>query len=363
MKHIVTFGEIMIRFDAPDNLRFRQAMPGALNTTFAGAEANVAVSIAHFGGRSRFVTALPDNTVTDACLGVLKSFGVDTDYIERSVPGRFGAYFVETGANQRPSNVIYDRAGSCIALADPEVYDWDAAFEGAEWFHVTGITPALSETAAEAAMAGAARAKEKGLTVSCDLNFRNKLWRWSAREKPAALAERIMRKLLKNVDVLIANEEDASKVLGITVADTDVETGVISLDGYHNAAEEIAAQFPALKKIATTLRASLSATHNNWGAMLFDANGRESYFAPMQSGEYRPYEIKAIVDRVGGGDSFAAALIYALTTPELSQPRAAVDFATAASCLAHSIRGDFNLNSRAEVEALMGGSASGRVKR
>lgn len=363
MKQIVSFGEIMIRLDAPDNLRLRQAMPGALNTTFAGAEANVAVSIAHLGGRSRFVTALPDNSITDACVAVLKGFGVDTGSIERSAVGRFGAYFVETGANQRPSNVIYDRVGSSIALAEPEVYNWAAAFEDAQWFHVTGITPALSEAAAESAIAAARRAKEKGLTVSCDLNFRNKLWRWSAKEKPAALAERIMRKLLVNVDVLVANEEDASKVLGITVTDTDVESGRISLDGYRKAADEIASQFPGLTKIATTLRESLSATHNNWGAMLFDVERRESYFAPMHSGEYRPYEIRAIVDRVGGGDSFAAALIYALTTPDLAEPRTAVHFATAASCLAHSIRGDFNLNSRAEIEALMGGSASGRVRR
>lgn len=363
MKRVVTFGEIMTRFDAPFNQRLRQAMPGSLHVTFAGAEANVAVSIAHLGGCARFVTMVPANPITDACVAVLDGFGVDTSHVTRAPVGRFGAYYVETGANQRPSTVVYDRDATSIALVEPTAYDWDAAFADADWFHVTGITPALSNYAAQATRDGLEKARERGLTTSCDLNFRKKLWRWRAGTAPAALAAETMSNLLQLVDVLIANEQDSADVLGLSAEGSDVESGVISPEGYLGVARDIAARFPELKFVATTLRESISATHNNWGATLYDVEADAAFFAPRSDERYEPYRITSIVDRVGGGDSFAAALIFALAEIADSGPQYAVDFAAAASCLAHSIRGDFNLSSRTEVEALVGGSGSGRVVR
>jgi len=256
-----------------------------------------------------------------------------------------------------------DREGSSIALFEPSTYAWNDVFASVDWFHVTDITTALSRQAAEAAVEGARTARDLGLTVSCDLNFRKKLWRWDSESAPKSLAERTMRELLGFVDVLIANEEDASNVLGLSASGSDVHSGVISVDGYADLAHQIATQFPNLRLIATTLRESISATHNRWGAMLFDTASGLSHFAPRKGDEYHPYEITSIVDRVGGGDSFAAALIFALTTEELSAPDDALGFAAAASCLAYSIWGDFNLSSRSEVEALAAGSASGRVVR
>ncbi len=363
MKPVVTFGEIMIRFDAPNDLRFSQVIPGALGTSFAGAEANVAVSIACLGGRSRFVTALPDNTFTDVCVGILRRFDIDTRYVHRSPEGRFGAYYVETGANQRPSNVMYDRDGSSFALAAPSFFDWNGIFDDAQWFHFTGITPAVSENAAAATSDAVAAARSRGLTVSCDLNFRKKLWRWRPGTASRDLARETMHDLLGRVDVLIANEEDAADVLGLSAAGSDVHTGVLPLDGYHALARRIATDFPNLRTIATTLRESVSATHNNWGAVLFDVRSDRFVYAPSVGGQYHPYPITAIVDRIGAGDSFAAALIFALMGNEHADPQAAVAFAAAASCLAHSIRGDFNLCTRAEIEVLMAGGGSGRVVR
>lgn len=272
-------------------------------------------------------------------------------------------YFLETGANQRASNVIYDRAHSSISLTPASAYDWDRAFADAAWFHTTGITLALSEVSAEAALAAAQSAKSRGITVSCDLNFRKKLWNWEPGTDGRVLAEKTMRRLLPFVDVVIANEEDAADVLGIHAAETDVHSGRVAHERYPDVAREIVAQFPNVQLAAITLRESLSASHNNWGAMLYDAAAAKAFFAPLADGEYAPYAIKNIVDRVGGGDSFGAALIFALTTPELSAPATAIAFAVAASCLAHSIPGDINYVTRGEVEALMKGAASGRVQR
>ncbi len=349
---------------APEGqLRFRQALPGRMEMTFGGAEANVAASISQLGGKTRFVTALPKHAIADACVGSLTGLGVDTSFIARTSGGRLGLYFLETGANQRPSNVIYDRANSSVSQTPASEYQWKEIFEGAAWLHTTGITPALSKTAAEAVLFAVRSAKENGLMVSCDLNFRKKLWNWESGTDSKALAERTMREILPFVDVVIANEEDAADVLGIHAANTDVESGHLDISAYPDVASQIAAQFSNLKFVAITLRESISATHNNWGAMLYDVATKQAHFAPLRDGTYKPYEIRDIVDRVGGGDSFGAGLIFALTTPDLSQPDKAIAFAVAASCLCHSVVGDVNFTSRAEAEALMGGSGSGRVNR
>jgi 2-dehydro-3-deoxygluconokinase len=360
---IVTFGEIMGRLCPPGHLRFVQAMPGSLDITFAGAEANVAASLALFGARARFVTALPDNVLGDSCVRVLRGLGVDTSRILKTKSGRLGLYFVEKGANQRPSHVVYDRSHSAIAEARPADFNWSAILEGACWLHTTGITPALSRHAFESCLAAARGAKAAGLTVSCDLNFRKKLWDWEPGTKSTDLARRCLTEILPHVDVCIANEEDAADVLGIHAEGSDVESGSLSVDRYPEVARAIVRLFPNIAKVAITLRESISASHNNWGAMLYDTSSDRAYFAPLKNEEYAPYEIRNIVDRVGGGDSFGAGLVYALNTPELAAPQTAIRFATAASCLAHSIEGDFNFSSRAEVEALMGGSVSGRVVR
>lgn len=363
MKTVVTFGEVMGRVCPNDFLRFSQSMPGNLNLTFAGAEANVAASIAMLGGNARFVTTLPKNDISEACIAMLRGLKIDVSGINLADYGRLGLYFVERGANQRPSRVIYDRDYSAVSMAHANSYNWEKLFKDAGWLHTTGITPALSEVAAEAAGTAVRRAKEMGLTVSIDLNFRKKLWRWKQDVKPSELAGQTMRKLLPHVDVVVANEADAHDVLSISAKNTDVEAGKLDVSNYSDVAKEIVNQFPNVKYVAITLRESISASHNNWGAMLYDAEAEDTYFAPLVDGIYKPYEIRSIVDRVGGGDAFGAALIYAFNTPELSKPEVAVSFAAASSCLCHSIEGDFNFVSRPEVEALMGGSASGRVIR
>lgn len=360
---IVTFGEVMGRLCPVGYSRLRQCLPGQLDVTFGGAESNVASSIALFGGKARFVTALPNHAIADSCVATFAGLGVDTSHILRTKTGRLGLYFVESGANQRASNVIYDRADSAVSLAPAGEYDWDKIFSDAAWFHTTGITPSLSKTAAEAAEEAVQKAKKAGATVSCDLNFRKKLWNWEPGTPPKELARKTMRNILPFVDVVIANEEDAADVLDIHAEETDVESGKVAHDKYPAVAAEIVRQFPNVSKVAITLRESISASHNNWGAMLFDASSGSSYFSPTRDGEYIPFEIRNIVDRVGGGDSFGAGLIFALTTPELSEPNIALSYAVAASCLAHSIPGDINYVTRAEVETLAAGNASGRVNR
>jgi 2-dehydro-3-deoxygluconokinase len=339
---VVTFGEIMLRLAPPGFERFLQSPQFV--ATFGGGEANVAVSLASFGVPARFVTVLPSNPIADACLAELRGFGVDTSQIVRG-PGRMGIYFLEAGANQRPSKVVYDRAGSAIAQAQPGDIDWDAAFQDAGWFHVTGITPAISQGAAGLALEAAAKARARGLTVSCDLNYRKNLWKYGK------TAPEVMRELVKLLDIAIANEEDCQMALGIQ-AGVDVHSGQLDLSQYATLAAKVLAEFPNLKQIAITLRESKSASHNGWSACLHDgANFLVS----------RHYEITHIVDRVGGGDSFGAGLIYGLLN--LAGPREALEFAVAASCLKHSIMGDFNRCSAGEVQQLLKSGGSGRVQR
>lgn len=363
MARVITFGEIMARICAPGFKRLRQSVPGHLDVTFAGSEANVAASLALLGMDVAFVSLLPKQPLANACIDVLRGLGIDTQYITQKNNGRLGLYFVETGANQRPSRVIYDRNHSSISLAGADSYDWPQIFKKADWFHVSGITPALSKQAAEATTAAVQVARQAEITISCDLNFRKKLWNWDKTTKPIELARKTMHHILPFVDIVIANEEDCADVLDIHAEQTDVQAGKLQWDRYPKVAQQVVKQFPNVTKVAITLRESLSATHNNWGGMLYTSHDDRSIFAPQNEGSFQPYQIKSIVDRVGGGDAFAAGLIYALNTPEFQDSQSAVAFAVAASCLAHSIVGDFNFSSRQEIELLMGGTGTGRVIR
>lgn len=363
-KLIAGFGEIMLRLSPEGFLRIGQSLPGTLRATFGGGEANVCASVAQLGMPARYLTALPANPIADAFIREMRGIGVDTSHILRTEGGRVGVYFTETGANQRGSTVIYDRAHSAIAQAKASEYDFDSMLDGVTWLHLSGITPAISREACEANLALAQAAALKGISISLDLNFRKKLWKWEVGTDKHALAAREMGKLAPLADLLIGNEEDAKDVFGIEAANSSIEHGALSLDGYKGVAEALSARFPKARHIAITLRESRSATWNGWGAMLFDAVTKKAHFAPLsEKGEYTPYEIRAIVDRIGGGDSFSAGLIFALNTPEWSEPSKAVAFAVAASCLKHSINGDYNYVTRAEVESLAKGNASGRVSR
>ncbi|GHT48294.1 2-dehydro-3-deoxygluconokinase [Spirochaetia bacterium] len=363
-KKLVTFGEVMMRLQTQSGRRFRQSLPGSMDVIFGGAEANVAASYALLGGKASFVTALPENTIADACIGALRGLGVDVDGILRTEKGRLGIYFAEAGANQRPSNVIYDRDYSAISMARGSSYKWSNIFKGAEWFHTTGITPSLSRISAEATQVSIEKAKKLGCTVSCDLNFRKKLWRWEQGTDPNTLANKVMAKLLPFVDVLIANEEDVGDVLGIKAGNLDTASGNIDVSKYPGIAKQVADKYPNIQKIAFTLRESISATHNNWGCMLYDCKSGKAVFAPQSGGNYVPYQITDIVDRIGGGDSFGAGLIYASMDEELNKSDESIaNFAVAASCLCHSIYGDFNYSSKAEILNLARGSTSGRIVR
>ncbi|WFB37859.1 sugar kinase [Kiritimatiellota bacterium B12222] len=362
-KIICTFGEIMGRFQPEGFARLKQALPGPLNLTFGGAEANVAASISMMGKPTRFISALPQNDLGDACISFLKGLDVDTSAIVRTKGGRLGLYFIEAGANQRPSKVVYDRANSSISETEAATYHFDEVLKDAAWLHLSGITPALSAAAADAVISAAQAAKAAGITVSCDLNFRKKLWDWKPGTDAKTLARETMSQVLPFVDVVIANEEDCSDVLNIQIEDQNIHSGSLQIEKYPEVAREVVKMFPNVKQVAITLRESLSASHNNWGAMFFDVASDTPYYAPLQEGVYQPYEIKNIVDRVGGGDSFAAGLICALNDDELSAPENAIAYAVAASCLAHSILGDVNYSTRDEVVNLMGGNASGRVQR
>ncbi len=339
---IVTFGELMLRLAPPGLERFLQTPQFV--ATFGGGEANVAVALANFGLPAAFVTVMPSNPIADAAIGELRRFGVDTSKIVRG-KGRLGIYYLEGGANQRPSKVIYDRDNSAIALAKPGDIDWKAAFQGAGWFHVTGITPAISKSAADLALEAVCRAKDLGLKVSCDLNYRKNLWKWG---KPAT---EVMRELIKSVAIAIANEEDVQMALGIQ-ADVDVHSGELDRDQYRKLTDKVLGEFGNLEAIAITLRESKSASHNGWSACL---NDRSEFLMS------RHYEITHIVDRVGGGDSFAGGLIYGYR--KLATHQQALDFAVAASCLKHSVPGDFNRVTVDEVNALLKGGGSGRVQR
>ena len=339
---IVTFGEIMMRLNPEGYLRFVQAEK--FEASYAGGEANVAVSLANYGLDASFVTKLPENPLGEAARNAVRHFGVDTADIVWGGP-RLGLYFVEKGASQRPSKVVYDRAGSSIALAKRGDFDWQKILKGAKWFHFTGITPALGGELPAICLDALKVCKQKKITVSCDLNYRGKLW---SREE----AGRVMAKLVPYVDVLIANEADAADVFGIKASGTDVDSGKLDKQGYVSVAEQLAKRF-GVKKVAITLRTSFSAFDNKWAGMLYDARSKKAFF----STEYMVH----IVDRVGGGDSFGGGLIYALAVGKKDQ--AAIDFAVAASCLKHSIEHDFNLVTVKEVEALAAGNASGRVQR
>jgi len=343
MKHrVVTFGEIMLRLKPPGFERFFQSP--LLEATFGGGEANVAISLANFGMDAAYVTVLPSNDIANSCVAELRKFNVDTSLIKRGT-GRMGIYFLENGANQRASKVVYDRAGSSIALAKTGDIEWEKVFEKATWFHITGITPAISETAAELSIESAKTAQKMGLTVSCDFNFRANLWKYGKK------APEVMTELVKYTDIGIANEEDCQKSLGIKV-DVQVEKGQLEIEQYEALSKKVLDTFPNMNLIAITLRESKSADHNGWAACLNDGNN--FYLS-------RKYDITDIVDRVGGGDAFAAGLIYGLLNYEARDK--ALEFAVAASCLKHSIGGDFNRVSVDEVEKLMGGDASGRVQR
>lgn len=365
MSTVVTFGEIMARFEAAPYKRFSQVMPGSLEVTFAGAEANVAAGLVALGEDARFVTVLPDNPLGHACEAELRAVGIDCSAVLTSADGRLGLYFIEHGANQRSSHVLYDRIGSSVAVCDPARYRWDEIFGDAAWFHITGITPAISRQAATASLESVKAAKDAGIPVSVDLNFRSKLWRWSPERDPKQLAGETMAEIVAFADVLVANEADTSDVFGIEGGSTDVERGKLDTEGYRSVASQLTRRFPSLSKIAITLRESVSASYNRWGAMVYDAAGDQFVFAPRdESGAYAPHEIRNIVDRVGAGDSFAAALIHAVRDPELSESLESIaDFAVAASALCHSIHGDFNRVSKEEILALMGGIGSGRVRR
>ncbi|WP_130864362.1 sugar kinase [Bacilliculturomica massiliensis] len=340
MAKYITFGEIMLRLAPEGYLRFFQN--SILEATFGGGEANVAVSLANFGLDTAFITRLPDNEIGQSAVNGLRYFGVDTSKIVRG-GSRIGIYFMERGASQRPSRVIYDRAHSAVSEASADDFDWNVIMEGAQWFHFTGITPALGANVAEICLEACRTAKEKGLMVSCDLNFRKKLW-------TVAEAGRAMERLMPYVDVCIANEEDAEKVFGIKAPDTDITGGRLSWKGYSAVARQLADRF-GFQTVAITLRESISANDNNWSAMLY----QDGQFYRSQK-----YPIR-IVDRVGGGDSFGAGLIYGLSCG--MTPQASLDFAVAASCLKHSVEGDYNRVSVSEVKALMNGDGSGRVQR
>ena len=339
-KKVVTFGEIMLRLAPEGYYRFVQAE--SYGATFGGGEANVAVSLANYGFDAAFVTKLPKHEIGQAAVNSLRRYGVDTSSICRG-GDRVGIYYLEKGASQRPSKVIYDRAGSAIASAAREDFDWNKIFDGVSWFHFTGITPALNDEVAAICLDACKAAKEAGVKISCDLNYRNKLW---SKEK----AGKVMAELCQYVDVCIANEEDASDVFGIKAANTDVTTGTVNREGYKDVAKQLADRF-GFEKVAITLRESLSANDNLWSGMLYD--GTEYFF----SKKYKMH----IVDRVGGGDSFGGGLICAALNGSDSQ--ATIEFAVAASCLKHSIEGDFNQVSMDEVLKLAGGDASGRVQR
>lgn len=340
MSKIITLGEIMLRLSPERSKRFVQV--DSFDVIWGGGEANVAVSCANYGHDAYFVSKLPVHEIGQAAVNALRRYGVHTDYISRG-GNRVGIYYCETGASMRPSKVIYDRAGSAIAEALPEDFDFDKIMEGADWFHWSGITPAISDKAAELTRLACEAAKRHGVTVSCDLNFRKKLW---SSEK----AQSIMRPLMKYVDVCIGNEEDAELCLGFK-PDADVEAGETSAEGYKGIFKSMAEKF-GFKYVASTLRESFSATHNGWKAMIYD--GKEFY-------ESKRYDINPIIDRVGGGDSFSGGLIHGLLT--MPSQGEALEFAVAASALKQTINGDFNLVSAAEVAALAGGSANGRVQR
>jgi 2-dehydro-3-deoxygluconokinase len=354
----------MLRLCPAGKKRFAQVLPGALDASYGGGEANVCASWAMLGMESRYLTALPENPVTAAFAAQLRGIGVDVSQIRYDKRGRMGIYYAEHGSALRGSNVIYDRDYSTISLLGPEDYDFKAMLDGVTHLHLSGITPALTENAFRSTLAIAEAASAQGTTVSVDLNYRKKLWNWEPGTAKNELARRCMEKIVACADIMIGNEEDAADVFGIHAPDTSIESGKLNVEGYKVVAAKLSEKFPKAKFIAITLRESISADHNNWGGMLYDCSTKKSHLAPLDAdGNYSSYEIRDIVDRFGGGDSFCAGLLFALHTPEYADPATAIRFAVAASALKHTISGDYNFNSKAEVLGLMKGSGSGRVQR
>jgi 2-dehydro-3-deoxygluconokinase len=358
---IVTFGEIMTRLSAPGYRRVRQCLPGSLDASFAGSESNIAAAVALLGSNSRYVTALPKNWIGEAAVEFLRGFGVDTAHILRTDRGRMAQYFIETGAGLRPGRVLYDRDYSSFGLTEGAAYDWDAILADANWLVLSGISPALSATAAEATLHAAREAKARGVAVCCDLNFRATLWKWQPDKTPRDLAREVMGRLMPHVDLLLTNPDQAADVLGTPWA--GVPAGTKPQDAYAETVREIARAYPHLKRIVFTMRESHSASRNALGALLYDVGTDQVHLAPLVDGDYAPYEMDHIVDRLGAGDAFAGGLLHALQTQSLSDPSRALEFAVASGALAHSIPGDINVVDQSEVEALMAGDRSGRVVR
>ncbi len=356
MSRIVALGEIMCRLATPGFKRFGQAMPGELVVTFAGAEASVAVSIACLGGNAAFVTAMPENPLADACISQLRSFGVDTQHILRSSQGRLGLFFLESGSNQRPANVIYDRDYSSVAITPAAEYDWPGIFDKADWFLVSGITPAISKNGAELTRTAMQQAQKRGVKIACDMNYRSKLWNWDKSLTPRKLASQTMRELLPYVTLFLGGPEDAAEILNIT-PDENSEDPLLDIS------RQIIKRYPNITHLAMTLRECFSASHHSLGGMLYVQETDQACYAPIQNDKYKPYQITDIVDRLGGGDAFTAGLLFAMEDAELDTPQKTIDFATAAACLSHSIEGDYNLSTRSEIETLMHGQRSARVNR
>lgn len=364
MKPIVAFGEIMGRVAMPGFRRFSQCMPGNVEFEFAGAEANVLRCLADLGLSTAFVTALPQNELGDACIASLRSNGIDTRHILRPEAGRLGLYFLEKGAAQRAGTVVYDREGSSIAVTPALAYPWKEILSNAGWLHLTGITPALSAAAAAANLVAARTAHELGVPVSCDLNFRSKLFRWEPGTAPRALANRLMREFLPFATHFVGGREDAAEMMGIRPRTPPAAGDAPDLNATLDVARQLHDLFPNLRTIAITLRQTVTASHHLWGGFLYDTASAQAFHAPAAAdGSFAPYAITHIVDRVGTGDAFSAGLLFCLNTPGMDSPETALRFAAAASCLAHSIEGDANRCSRAEIEALMNGSGSFRVRR
>lgn len=343
MSRVVTFGEVMLRLATPGFARFQQAMPGALNASFAGAEASIAASLAYLGIDAAFVTALPMNAIADACVADLRSLGVETKHILRTHEGRLGTYFLEHGANQRGGNVIYDRDGSAVAITPASAYDWNAIFSGCEWFVISGITPAISRNASEVALVAVQEATRRKIKVVCDMNYRTKLWQWEPPLSARDLATRTMKSLLPFVHVFVGGISDATAMLGIE-----------HNDDLHALAKQIITQFPNLTHAALTLRDGSTSSAQCFSGALYEATTNTLHTAPR-------YTITQIIDRLGAGDAFTAGLLFSFL--QNSPPAVAISFATAAGCLAHSIEGDYNYSIRSEIENLMQGDGGGRVSR
>lgn len=346
----------MLRVATPGFQRIQQAMPGKVEVTFAGAEASIAASIAYLGGDAAFVTALPNHAVADACIADLRSLGVDTSCIVRTSQGRLGIYYYERGANQRASQVIYDRAGSSVSILDASEYDWQKILHRAEWLLISGITPAISRNAASVAKAAMEAANRLGVKVACDMNYRSKLWQWEPPLTARELATKTMRELMPCLDMFIGGREDAAEVLGISSKTSQPEE-MLAIS------REISERYPRLKYVAMTRRLGANANSNSFGGMLFDSVSKQVAYAPLRDQQPGWYEINDIVDRLGAGDAFTAGLLFSLTRSSTVELQKTIDFATAAGCLAHSIEGDYNYVTLAEIEAIAAGDQGGRVSR